>query len=91
MTKAELVEVITAKADGQLTRKATADLVDAVFEQIRDAVTKEGRFSYPAFGTWTIRHRKARNGRDPRTKAPIVVQASRTIGFRPAPEVKETL
>jgi DNA-binding protein HU-beta len=91
MTKADLVESITVKAEGNLTRKAAEQLVDAVFEEIRRSVTTEGRFSYPPFGTWTIRERKARNGRNPRTKEAMIVPASRTVGFRPTPEVKEKL
>ncbi len=91
MTKAELVQAITVRAEGQLTRKATETLVDAVFDEIGLAVRKEERFTYPGFGTWTIRRRRARNGRDPRTGQAMVVKASRSIGFRPAPELKEKL
>ena len=91
MTKAELVQTITVRAEGQLTRKATEQLVDAVFDEIGRAVRKEERFTYPGFGTWTIRRRRARNGRDPRTGQAMVVKASRSVGFRPAPELKEKL
>lgn len=88
MTKAELIEAVASKAEGSLTKKAAAELVDAVFTTIAGAVKKEKRFSYPGFGTWTVRSRKARKGRNPQTGAQITIKASKTVGFRPAKELK---
>ena len=66
-------------------------MVDAVFTTIRKAVKKERRFSYPGFGTWTVRARKARNGRNPQTGKPMRIKASKTVGFRPAKNFKGKL
>ncbi|HMC34511.1 MAG TPA: HU family DNA-binding protein, partial [Myxococcales bacterium] len=55
------------------------------------AVKKDGRFTYPGFGTWTIRSRKARRGRNPQTGEEIKIKASRTVGFKPAKELKSGL
>ena len=49
------------------------------------------RFAYPEFGIWTVRTRKARNGRNPRTGAPIRIKASKTVSFRPAKSFKTKL
>ena len=63
MTKAELVEQVAAQAN--LTKKNAAEILDIVFNNIGKAVKKDDRFSYPGFGTWSLRSRKARKIRNP--------------------------
>lgn len=89
MTKAELVEAIAIQT--RMTKKATAELMDIVFENIGRAVKQDARFSYPGFGTWSLRSRKARKIRNPQTNEIMKLKASKTIGFRPAKELKDTL
>ncbi|MBM4379298.1 MAG: HU family DNA-binding protein [Deltaproteobacteria bacterium] len=89
MTKAELVEQVAAQAN--LTKKNAAEILDVVFNNIGKAVKKDARFSYPGFGTWSLRSRKARKIRNPQTNEIMKLKASKTIGFRPAKELKETL
>ncbi len=91
MTKAELIDAVKAKGPEGLTKKDTAAIVEAVFETLRGAITKDGRFSYPGFGTFTVKSRKARDGRNPRTGEPIKIPASKTVGFKPAPAFKDAL
>ena len=67
------------------------ELIDIVFEQVGSAVKEGGRFSYPNFGTFTVKERKAREGRNPRTKEPIQIPASKTVNFKPAPTLKDSL
>ena len=89
MTKAELVEAVAAQS--KLTKKAAAEVMDVVFNTIGKAVKKDARFSYPGFGTWSMRSRKARKIRNPQTNEMMKLKASKTIGFRPAKELKQTL
>lgn len=89
MTKAELVEAVAAQ--GSMTKKAAAEILDVVFNSIGKAVKKESRFSYPGFGTWSMRSRKARKIRNPQTNEMMKLKASKTIGFRPARSLKDTL
>lgn len=89
MTKAELVEAVSLQT--KLTKKATAEMIDVVFDNIVKAVKADERFSYPGFGTWSLRNRKARKIRNPQTNEMMKLKASRTIGFRPAKELKATL
>jgi DNA-binding protein HU-beta len=89
MTKAELVEQVAAQAN--LTKKNAAEILDVVFSNIGKAVKKDARFSYPGFGTWSLRSRKARKIRNPQTNEIMKLKSSKTIGFRPAKELKETL
>ncbi len=89
MTKAELVEVVAAQS--RLTKKSAAELIDIVFSNIGKAVKRDARFSYPGFGTWSVRSRKARKIRNPQTNEMMKLKASKTIGFRPAKELKNSL
>jgi DNA-binding protein HU-beta len=90
MTKAELVEAVAAQASG-LSRKSAGELVDFLFDSIGRAIRNDGRFGYPGFGTWSVRMRRARRGRNPRTGAEMRIAAARTVGFRPAKELKSSL
>ena len=88
MTKAALIQTVAALGT---TKKAAGEMVDALFMTIGKTIKKEGRFFYPGFGTWTIRQRKARMGRNPQTGAEIKIKASKTVGFKPAKELKSGL
>lgn len=90
MTKAELIERV-AKSNPQLSRRAAATLVDGLFDEIKRAIRKEKRFVVPGFGTFQLRTRKGRTGRNPQTGAEIQIPASRTVGFKPAPDFKKAL
>ena len=89
MTKAELVDLICQKHD--VNKKTSAEILDTVFATVQNTITKEEKFTYPGFGTFTVRHRKERMGTDPRTKAQIKIPASKTVGFKPAKAFKDTL
>ncbi|MEO1173993.1 MAG: HU family DNA-binding protein [Myxococcota bacterium] len=91
MTKAELVEALHKKFDGEVTKKMTAEMLDSVFEHMTVAIKKEKRFSYPGFGTFNVRARKARKGRNPQTGEVIKIKASKTVGFRAAKALKDRL
>jgi DNA-binding protein HU-beta len=89
MTKQELVQAVASQS--KLTKKAAAEVLEVVFGTIGKAVRKDARFSYPGFGTWSIRTRKARKIRNPQTNEIMKLKASKTVGFRPAKELKQTL
>jgi DNA-binding protein HU-beta len=89
MTKGELVEAVAKSA--HISKLTAGDAVDATFENIGKAIQKSKRFQVPGFGTFTVRSRKARKGRNPQTGATISIKASRTVGFKPAPVLKKGL
>ena len=92
MTKDELITSVIKSCKGSdLSKRLTGDVIDAVFENISKAVKKEKRFAYPGFGTFTVRSRKARKGRNPQTGEEIKIKASKTVGFKPAPTLKSSL
>ena len=91
MTKAELIEKLHKKFDGEITKRTVSELVDNVFDHAATSIKKEGRFSYPGFGTFVMRKRKARKGRNPQTGEVIKIKASKTVGFRAAKALKDRL
>ena len=92
MTKDEFINsVIKGCKDPNLTKRLTGEVLDATFESISKAIKKDKRFTYPGFGTFTVRNRKARKGRNPQTGEEIKINASKTVGFKPAPTLKNSL
>lgn len=100
MTKAELIESIYKKKGqpANLTKKAVTEIVESVFDEIADyfvkqRVTKNGnpKFTYPGFGTFTKRKRRARKGRNPRTGESIKIPASMNLGFSVGSQLKGRL
>jgi DNA-binding protein HU-beta len=92
MTKAEFIDKIKGIDGGpELTKKQAGLLLDGFFEVLQDAVVEDGRFSYPGFGTFHVKTRKARPGRNPRTKEVIEIPESKTVTFKAAPSFKDRL
>jgi DNA-binding protein HU-beta len=89
MTKGDLIKAVATGA--KVNKKVAGEVMDATFESLARAIKKEKRFLVPGFGTFTVRSRKARKGRDPQTGADIMIKASRTVGFKPAPDLKKGL
>jgi DNA-binding protein HU-beta len=89
MTKSELIETVASAM--RQPKKLVAETIELTFEQIVRAIYEDERFCMPGFGTFSIRRRKARNGFNPRTNRKMKIPAARTVGFRPAPELKKGL
>jgi integration host factor subunit beta len=75
MTKAELVEAVSRVSD--LTRKHSEVIVEAVFTSIIDALQKGDKIELRGFGSFRVRRRRSRTGRNPKTGAGVVVPARR--------------
>ena len=91
MTKAEFVDQVARSSGVELSKKDAAGILDTVFSVIGQTIKDENRFSYPGFGTFTVKERSARKGRNPRTGDAINIKASKTVGFKPAPSLKQSL
>ena len=88
MNKAELVENI----QGQFESKAKAErAVNAVIDAVKAGIKKDDKVQLVGFGTFTVKKRKARTGRNPQTGEAIKIKASKTVGFKPGKELKDTL
>lgn len=91
MTKSEFIDVVAKNSGSEVSKAAVRQIVDATFQEMVKAIKKEKRFSVPGFGTFTVRARKAKTGRNPKTGESIKIKASKTVGFKPAPSVKDIL
>ena len=91
MTKAELIERVSKDAGPAVSKKMVTLMVEATFEHLHRAIRKDKRFTYPGFGTWAVKKRKARKGRNPKTGEVILIAPTRTIAFKPAPHFKASL
>ena len=89
MTKSDLIDAVAKAA--KINKRAAGEAVDATFDNLSRALKKSKRFQVPGFGTFSVRSRKARKGRNPQTGAVIAIKASRTVGFKPAPTLKKAL
>ena len=74
-----------------MTKKQVTSVVDAVFSTVAGAITKDGSFVIPGFGTFSVRKRAARSGRNPKTGETISIPESKTVGFKPAKALKDLL
>lgn len=79
MTKNELVDKIAKKVG--LTRKASFEAVNAVFANIRDALSKNDKVVITGFGTFEVRQRSTRVGRNPQTGQSIKIAGHKLPGF----------
>jgi DNA-binding protein HU-beta len=86
MTKAELINVVARAA--KMSKRGAGGAIDATFDALARAIKKDKRFQVPAFGTFSVKSRKARIGRNPRTGEVINIKASRTVRFKPSPSLK---
>jgi len=89
MTKGDLIGAIAAKTG--LSKKAAGEALGIALAEIKKGVKKDGRLALPDFGVFTIRKRKGRIGRNPKTGATIQIKPSKTVGFKPAPSFKKSL
>lgn len=79
MTKSQLIDLL-AESVG-LTKKTAADAVNAMLQSVIDAVAKGGNVVLTGFGTFKLRSRAARKGRNPQTGEEIDIPARRVPGF----------
>ena len=91
LTKADMIDQLVKTHGDNMTKKMAGEILDNVYHLMTKAIKKDKKFSYPGFGTFVVRTRKARKGRNPQTGAVINIKASKNVGFRPAKALKEML
>jgi len=89
MNKAEFVDAVAAKAELSKTEAATA--VDAVLDSIADALKQSDQVTLIGFGTFLVRKREARTGRNPRTGEPLEIAASNVPSFKAGKALKDSV
>ncbi len=88
MTKAELIERVSEKIQG-LTKRQTEVIVNSVFNSIKESLAKGNKIEIRGFGSFRIRQRRQRDGRNPKTGISVSVPAKRVPFFKAGKELKE--
>lgn len=88
MTKAELIERVAEQVQA-LTKRQTEIIVNAVFHSIKETLTKGEKIEIRGFGSFRLRQRRSRDGRNPKTGTPVMVPAKRVPFFKAGKELKE--
>jgi DNA-binding protein HU-beta len=89
MTKNELISAVADSA--KLTKTSAASAVDATFDIITGALKRGDEVKLIGFGSFTVVNRAAREGRNPRTGAPVQIKASKAPKFSAGKGLKEAV
>ncbi|WP_268808393.1 HU family DNA-binding protein [Oceanospirillum multiglobuliferum] len=89
MRKPELAAAIAAKAE--LSKDKANLALNAILEEITAAVAKGDTVSLIGFGTFSVRERSARKGKNPQTGEPMDIAASKTVGFKVGKKLKDAV
>ncbi|MFL2555305.1 MAG: HU family DNA-binding protein [Gammaproteobacteria bacterium] len=89
MNKAELIDAVAEAAD--LKKSEAARALDSAIDNITNALKGGDSVTLVGFGTFTVRKREARMGRNPRTGEAIQIKASRVPGFKAGKALKDAL
>ena len=89
MTKADLVERVANEAD--MTKKDAEHLVEIIFDTIISTLNKGEKIELRGFGSFRLRSRNSRKGRNPKTGESVEIPAKRVAYFKPGKELKEVI
>lgn len=89
MNKAELVSAVAEKAD--MSKKDAEKAVKAVFEVIEESLAQSEKVQLVGFGTFEVKERAERTGRNPQTKEAIVIPAAKVPGFKAGKALKDAI
>jgi integration host factor subunit beta len=87
MTKADLVKRVSDRI--QMTKKQTEVIVNTVFSSITDALTGDDKVELRGFGSFRVRRRNSRDGRNPKTGQAVHVPAKKVPFFKAGKELRE--
>ena len=89
MNRTELINAVSEKTG--LTKKAADESITAVFDAITGELANGGKVQLIGFGTFEVRNRGARTGRNPQTKEPIAIAASKAPVFKAGKALKDAV
>ena len=89
MTKADIVERVHLQ--GGLSRKEAADLVDLIFQTLKDTVADGEKVKISGFGNFVVRDKRSRVGRNPQTGDAIDISERRVLTFKASQVLKDAL
>jgi integration host factor subunit alpha len=89
-TKYELVQAVYTKLGG-FSKKEAADLVDVIFELLKETLGRGENIKISGFGNFVMRDKNERQGRNPQTGDPITISSRRVLTFKPSQLLKQAL
>lgn len=89
LTKKDLIELVAKKAN--LTNKAARESVQTLLNAVRDSLKRGEKVVITGFGTFSVRKRAERPGRNPKTGEKITIQARKAPGFTPGKTLKKAV
>jgi len=89
VNKAELIDAIAAEAD--INKSDAGRALDSVINNITQALAKGEQVSLVGFGTFSVKHRAGREGRNPKTGETIQIKASTVPAFKPGKALKDAV
>ena len=90
MTKAEIVHAVYNRLGG-FSKKEAADLVDLVFETMKETLGRGEKIKISGFGNFVLRDKRQRQGRNPQTGDPILITERRVLSFKASQLLKVAL
>ncbi|MFH1529160.1 MAG: integration host factor subunit alpha [Pseudomonadota bacterium] len=90
MTKADLVSSICDEVGG-FTKKEAAVITDIVFDTMKDALSEGEHLKLSGFGTFSVKHKKPRIGRNPRSGEEMMISERRVLSFKPSQILKRAV
>jgi len=91
MNKADLISEVQKQLGAECSKAHAERAVNAFLCAVEKGLQGDGEVQIVGFGTFEVKHRKARMGHNPQTKAPIRIAASRTVGFRAGTGLKNSV
>jgi integration host factor subunit alpha len=89
MTKADIVDRIYEKVG--FSKKEATDVVESIFEIIKERLEKTEKVKISGFGNFVINAKRPRKGRNPQTGEEIVISGRRVLSFKPSPVLKKSI
>jgi DNA-binding protein HU-beta len=91
MNKAELIDSIQAALGKDATKRAADEALEAVLSSIAKGVKKDKKVQIIGFGTFEVKQRAKRTGRNPKTGEAMEIPASKSVGFKASSALKGSL
>ncbi|MBL9078764.1 MAG: HU family DNA-binding protein [Planctomycetes bacterium] len=91
MNKADLIQEVQKQMGNECSKAHAERAVNALLHSIQKGLKKDKAVQIVGFGTFAVKNRKARLGRNPQNGQPMQIKASRTVGFRAGASLKDSM
>jgi len=90
ITKADIVEQVYSSLEGY-SKKESADIVEVVFEKIKETLERGEKIKISGFGNFVVRQKEERTGRNPQTGQEIKIAPRKVLTFKPSQVLKNAI